>query len=82
MARDAGLAPLGCCRAGRGVLSSPEPVPGYDAAASRVEGQDTVCHRVGWGERSCVEPLASGACHLRFTLFQGSLFSYRWRPAC
>ncbi len=58
-----------------------EPVPGYDAAGSRIEQRDAVCQRLAWGERTCVAPMDSGFCHLRFTLYQGSLFSYRWRPA-
>ena len=55
-----------------------EPVPGYDAEASRAEYIDSVCHPVRWGLKEVVGPIDGGKCFLRLTLKQGSLFSYRW----
>jgi len=58
-----------------------EPVPGYEADASRMEHVDSICQPVTWGEREVVEPIAEQSCFLRFTMRQGSLFSYRWTEA-
>lgn len=58
-----------------------QPVPGYEAAKSRVEKLDAVRHRIAWGERTVVAPVEGGKCHLRISVYQGSLFSYRWSHA-
>ena len=58
-----------------------EAVPGYGADASRAEMIDDVRHRARWGDRSVVQPLEGGRCHLRLFLRQGSLFSFRWSRA-
>jgi len=55
-----------------------KPLPGYEAEKSRIEQADEVHRRVTWGDRTVVEPVAGGRCHLRITMYQGSLFSYRW----
>ena len=58
-----------------------QALPGYESEKSRIEQTDSVCHRVTWGERTVVEPIEGGRCHLRMKLFAGSLFSYRWKEA-
>jgi len=58
-----------------------EPIPGYEADASRIEDTDSTCHHVRWNGRETVTPIDCGACFLRLRLKQGSLFSYRWTQA-
>ncbi|MBN1555342.1 MAG: hypothetical protein JXA11_11395 [Phycisphaerae bacterium] len=58
-----------------------EPIPGHDGDASYVEFADAVRLPIRWGEKTVVEPVTAGACHLRFTMKQASLFSYRWTEA-
>ena len=58
-----------------------DPIAGCDADASRTEHADFVRRRVTWSARDTVAPVPAGRCRLRITLRQGSLFSYRWRPA-
>ncbi len=58
-----------------------DPVPGYEAEKSRIENTDSVCHRVTWADKEVVRPIDGEACYLRFTMYQGSLFSYRWSEA-
>ena len=55
-----------------------DPVPGYEAEATRVEQIDLLCHQVAWRGREVVEPIEGGRCFLRMRLQQGSLFSFRW----
>jgi hypothetical protein len=55
-----------------------EPVPGYEAAKSRVEKLDVVRRSIAWGDKTVVAPVEGGKCHLRITAYQGSLFSFRW----
>ena len=57
------------------------PIEGYGPEAGRLEAVDDIRHRMAWGDRTSVAPAADGLCRLRFTLYQGSLFSYRWSPA-
>ena len=45
---------------------------------SRIEYVDSVCQRMVFDGREVLAPTAAGSCFLRFTLYQGSLFSYRW----
>ena len=45
---------------------------------SRIEYVDSVRKRMVFDGREVLEPTATGSCFLRFTLYQGSLFSYRW----
>jgi hypothetical protein len=48
---------------------------------SRVEHVDSVNRRMVFAGKDVLEPTAAGSCFLRFTLYQGSLFSYRWAEA-
>jgi len=57
------------------------PMDGYEPDLGRLEAVDVLRHRMSWGNRTVVNPVASGLCRLRFRLFQGSLFSYRWIKA-
>ncbi|MBN1943159.1 MAG: hypothetical protein JW849_07680 [Phycisphaerae bacterium] len=58
-----------------------EPLPGYDGDSSYIEFADAVRIPIRWGEKTVVEPVAAGACYLRFTMKQASFFSYRWSEA-
>ncbi|MDP6439656.1 MAG: hypothetical protein QGH74_08485 [Candidatus Brocadiia bacterium] len=58
-----------------------EPLPGYESERSRIEHRDESRHRINWGDQTAVTPVAGGRCLLRMTLYQGSLFSYRWVEA-
>lgn len=58
-----------------------DPIKGYGADASRVEHVDLISHRVTWKRKRVVKPIPGGKCFLRFTMRQGSLFSYRWSEA-
>ena len=51
---------------------------GYGGDSGRMETVDVIRHRLSWEGRTTVHPVSDGLCRLRFTLFQGSLFSYRW----
>jgi hypothetical protein len=57
------------------------PMQGYGSDLGRLEAVDVLRHRMSWGNRTVISPAAGGLCRLRFTLFQGSLFSYRWSRA-
>lgn len=57
------------------------PLPEYPADASLVEHMDSIQHRVAWGDEDIVKPIEGGKCFLRFTMRQGSLFTYRWSEA-
>jgi len=57
------------------------PIEGYDSDKAKLEQVDGVRLPVRWGEKTVVEPVAGGRCHLRFTMEQASLFAYRWAPA-
>ena len=57
------------------------PMEGYGPEASRLEAVDMVRYRVKWNDRLAVNPVPGDLCRLRFTLFQGSFFSYRWSKA-
>ncbi len=57
------------------------PVEAYGRDAGRIESADAVRHRMSWGERDTVAPVPGGECRLRFSLYQGSFFSYRWSKA-
>ncbi|MCK4418146.1 MAG: hypothetical protein KAV99_08255, partial [Candidatus Latescibacteria bacterium] len=57
------------------------PMQGYGSDLGRLEVVDVLRHRMSWGNRTVISPAADGLCRLRFTLFQGSLFSYRWSRA-
>ena len=46
--------------------------------ASRIEHVDSVNQRMVFDGKDVLEPTVAGSCFLRFTLYQGSLFSYRW----
>ncbi len=54
---------------------------GFEAAESRVEGRDGTRLKVRWGEKTAVPPAQNGFAKLRFMLYQGSFFSYRWSDA-
>ncbi|MCK5120069.1 MAG: hypothetical protein KAR36_03050 [Candidatus Latescibacteria bacterium] len=51
---------------------------GYGTESGRLEALDVIRHRMSWEGRTTVRSAADGLCRLRFTLYQGSLFSYRW----
>lgn len=57
------------------------PIEGYGPDKGRVEAVDATRHRATWGDRAAVAPAADGLCRLRLSLYQGSLFSYRWCAA-
>ena len=67
------------------VPAAPGSTTEADAAAepltSRLEHVDSVCRRLAFDGSEVLEPTASGRCFLRFTLYQSSLFSYRWSEA-
>jgi hypothetical protein len=54
------------------------PMEEYSSDPGRLEAVDVIRHRISWEGRTTVSSSADGLCRLRFTLFQGSLFSYRW----
>ena len=58
-----------------------DPIPGYDAGASRAAHMDSTCHRVRWGQRDVVTPNEAPSCFLRVKMKQASLFSFRWSEA-
>ena len=51
------------------------------AITSRMEYVDSVNHRMVFDGKDILKPTPTGSCFLRFTLYQGSLFSYRWLEA-
>lgn len=57
------------------------PLLGYEADASRTEHSDASQHRIAWSGRTVIPPVEGGQAVLRITLYQGSLFSYRWADA-
>jgi hypothetical protein len=55
-----------------------QPVAGYEGENGRVESVDSTRIAVSWKSRPAVQPVEGGKCYLRFTMKQGSFFSYRW----
>ena len=52
-----------------------------DRLATRIEHVDVIDHPVTWESGNVIAPVGSGRCFLKFTMMQGSLFSYRWTAA-
>ena len=49
-----------------------------EVLTSRIEYVDSVKQRMVFDGKDMLEPVAAGSCFLRFTMYQGSLFAYRW----
>ncbi len=58
--------------------SDGKPIEKYEQDKNYLEKVDMVRHRVKWKNSTTVAPTSEGLCRLRFTLYQGSFFSYRW----
>jgi len=54
---------------------------GFSTDDCRVDGTDGTRLAVRWGEKATVPPSPEGIVRLRFKLYQGSLFGYRWSDA-
>lgn len=61
---------------GRGTESLSEPL----FSPARLEYTDAIRQPIIWQHGEIIPPVEAGKCFLRFTLYQGSLFSYRWSP--
>jgi hypothetical protein len=57
------------------------PLEGYGVNECHIEGKDGVRLKVQWGERITVPASSEGYLKLRFNLYQGALFAYRWADA-
>ena len=57
------------------------PIDGYSSEDCRVDGTDGIRLAVRWEDRESVFIKTHRQVKLRFNLYQGSLFSYRWSAA-
>ena len=75
------------CRSGYLGVDLIPAAPGSDTEAgegdriqARLEHLDVIDHPVSWPHGDVIAPVTSGKCFLKFTMTQGSLFSFRWAP--